>query len=193
MASSMCSAAGCDAGIRYEERLEQDMIAVPIGPRDAALRGRRVTRLSRSPRARPAPSPRPARPCLLAGPLQQRRHDEWEFERDGEVVKIDPTGPLTRHRRRRDRSRGRSGDRRHRRRRAVRGLAAAAPRQRRPRAGARTVVAAILRPVSLLPGPPPSSRAAARLRRFRQSVDSAKRLANSEAQALACYLSARPG
>jgi DNA-binding transcriptional LysR family regulator len=25
--------AGCDAGIRYEERLEQDMIAVPIGPR----------------------------------------------------------------------------------------------------------------------------------------------------------------
>src|SRR6185369_14539354 len=26
-------AAGCDAGIRYEETLEKDMIAVPIGPR----------------------------------------------------------------------------------------------------------------------------------------------------------------
>lgn len=26
-------AAGCDAGIRYEERLAQDMIAIPIGPR----------------------------------------------------------------------------------------------------------------------------------------------------------------
>ncbi|MGB6657948.1 MAG: LysR family transcriptional regulator, partial [Xanthobacteraceae bacterium] len=26
-------AAGCDAGIRFDERLEQDMIAVPIGPR----------------------------------------------------------------------------------------------------------------------------------------------------------------
>ena len=26
-------AEGCDAGIRYEERLEQDMVAVPIGPR----------------------------------------------------------------------------------------------------------------------------------------------------------------
>src|SRR5580704_16918041 len=26
-------AAGCDAGIRYDERLEQDMIAVPIGQR----------------------------------------------------------------------------------------------------------------------------------------------------------------
>src|ERR1700733_7910155 len=24
---------GCDAGIRYDERLEQDMIAIPIGPR----------------------------------------------------------------------------------------------------------------------------------------------------------------
>src|SRR5271163_2611365 len=27
-------AAGCDAGIRFDERLEQDMIAVPIGPRE---------------------------------------------------------------------------------------------------------------------------------------------------------------
>src|SRR3954471_9570702 len=26
-------AAGCDAGIRYDERLEQDMVALPIGPR----------------------------------------------------------------------------------------------------------------------------------------------------------------
>lgn len=26
-------AAGYDAGIRYDERLERDMIAVPIGPR----------------------------------------------------------------------------------------------------------------------------------------------------------------
>lgn len=27
-------AAGCDAGIRYDDRLEQDMIAVPVGPRE---------------------------------------------------------------------------------------------------------------------------------------------------------------
>src|SRR3984885_1949706 len=27
-------AAGCDAGIRYEERLEQEMVAIPIGPRE---------------------------------------------------------------------------------------------------------------------------------------------------------------
>src|SRR6185312_16467498 len=30
-------AAGCDAGIRYDERLEQDMIAIPIGPRTQRL------------------------------------------------------------------------------------------------------------------------------------------------------------
>ncbi|HZX70900.1 MAG TPA: LysR family transcriptional regulator, partial [Rhodanobacter sp.] len=30
-------AAGCDAGIRYDERLAQDMIAVPIGPRTQRL------------------------------------------------------------------------------------------------------------------------------------------------------------
>ena len=30
-------AEGCDSGIRYDERLEQDMVAVPLGPR-AALR-----------------------------------------------------------------------------------------------------------------------------------------------------------
>ncbi len=50
-------AAGCDAGIRYEERLEQDMIAIPIGPRVQRFataaspayldrRGRPVTRAS---------------------------------------------------------------------------------------------------------------------------------------------------
>src|SRR5579862_4951434 len=30
-------AAGCDAGIRYDERLEKDMIAVPIGPRSQSF------------------------------------------------------------------------------------------------------------------------------------------------------------
>ncbi|MFD2138237.1 hypothetical protein ACFSLT_28750 [Novosphingobium resinovorum] len=30
-------ASGADAGIRYEERLEQDMIAVPIGPRSQRI------------------------------------------------------------------------------------------------------------------------------------------------------------
>ncbi|APG87431.1 transcriptional regulator (plasmid) [Sinorhizobium americanum CCGM7] len=47
-------AAGCDAGIRYDERLEQDMIAKPIGPRlrrFAAATSPAISRPARSVRA----------------------------------------------------------------------------------------------------------------------------------------------
>jgi len=87
-------ASGCDAGIRYEERLEQDMIAVPIGPR--------VQRFA----AAAAPvyldrHGRPEHPRELLGHVCLRGRfpsgamvTPWEFERDGEVVRVDPTGPL---------------------------------------------------------------------------------------------------
>jgi DNA-binding transcriptional LysR family regulator len=86
-------AGGSDAGIRYDERLEQDMIAVPIGPR--------VQRFA----AAAAPSylkanGRPEHPrdllhhrCLrtqFAGGAKPI----WEFERNGETVRIDPVGRL---------------------------------------------------------------------------------------------------
>jgi DNA-binding transcriptional LysR family regulator len=87
-------AAGCDAGIRYDERLEQDMIAVPIGPR--------VQRFAT------AASPdyldahgRPAHPrdlldhACLRGQFASGAIPTWEFERDGEVLRVDPAGPLT--------------------------------------------------------------------------------------------------
>jgi len=86
-------AAGCDAGIRYDERLEQDMIAVPIGPR--------VQRFAT------AASPdyldargRPEHPrdllvhACLRGRFASGATPTWEFERDGEVVRVDPVGPL---------------------------------------------------------------------------------------------------
>ncbi|MGU7773026.1 LysR family transcriptional regulator [Burkholderia sp. MR1-5-21] len=86
-------AAGCDAGIRYEERLEQDMIAVPIGPR--------VQRFATA--AAPAYLDRHGRPahprelldhaCML-GRFSSGAMPPWEFERDGEVVRVDPAGPL---------------------------------------------------------------------------------------------------
>ncbi len=86
-------AAGCDAGIRYDERLEQDMIAIPIGPRKQRF----------ATAASPAYLDRRGRPqhprellghaCLL-GRFASGAMIEWEFERDGEVVKLDPTGPL---------------------------------------------------------------------------------------------------
>jgi DNA-binding transcriptional LysR family regulator len=86
-------AAGCDAGIRYEERLEQDMIAVPIGPR--------LERFATA--AAPAYLDRRGRPqhprellnhaCLRAR-FGNGAMAPWEFERDGEVLQVDPGGPL---------------------------------------------------------------------------------------------------
>lgn len=87
-------AAGCDAGIRYDERLEQDMIAVPIGPR--------VQRLAAA--AAPAYLDRHGRPehprdllghaCLRGRFSSGAMAAPWEFERNGEVVRVDPAGPL---------------------------------------------------------------------------------------------------
>jgi DNA-binding transcriptional LysR family regulator len=86
-------AAGCDAGIRYEERLEQDMIAVPIGPR--------VQRFAAA--AAPAYLARHGLPehprdllnhLCLRGRFASGTVSSWEFERDGEVLHVDPGGPL---------------------------------------------------------------------------------------------------
>lgn len=86
-------AAGCDAGIRYDERLEQDMIAVPIGPR--------LQRFAAA--ASPAYLDRHGRPdhprdllghACIRGRFTSGAMMLWEFERHGEVVRIDPTGPL---------------------------------------------------------------------------------------------------
>lgn len=86
-------AAGCDAGIRYDERLEQDMIAVPIGPR----RQRMATVAAPAyldARGRPAhPRDLMAHACLR-GRFASGAMPAWEFERQGEVVTIDPGGPL---------------------------------------------------------------------------------------------------
>jgi DNA-binding transcriptional LysR family regulator len=86
-------AAGYDAGIRYDERLERDMIAVPIGPR--------IQRFVIA-----------AAPSYLAAHGEPRDPEDllnhrcirhrflsgitvpWEFERDGRTVRIAVTGPL---------------------------------------------------------------------------------------------------
>jgi DNA-binding transcriptional LysR family regulator len=86
-------AEGCDAGIRYDERLEQDMIAVPIGPR--------VQRYAAA--ASPAYLARHGRPshprdlldhACLRGRFASGNMPAWEFEKDGETVMVEPTGPL---------------------------------------------------------------------------------------------------
>jgi DNA-binding transcriptional LysR family regulator len=86
-------ASGFDAGIRYDERLELDMIAVPIGPRSQRFA------LAASP-SYLAARPRPQHPRdLLDHACVRHRFPSgampaWEFERDGETVRIAPTGPL---------------------------------------------------------------------------------------------------
>ncbi len=85
--------AGCDAGIRYDERLEQDMIAVPIGPRIQCMAAA----------ASPAYLARHGRPqhprdlmahACLRGRFPSGSMPLWEFERDGQAVRIDPPAPL---------------------------------------------------------------------------------------------------
>jgi DNA-binding transcriptional LysR family regulator len=87
-------AARCDAGIRYGERLEQDMIAVPIGPRQQRFSlGAAPAYLDR--RGRPKhPRDLLGHTCLQ-GRFPSGATIAWEFERDGEVIKVDVTGPLT--------------------------------------------------------------------------------------------------
>jgi DNA-binding transcriptional LysR family regulator len=86
-------AAGCDAGIRYEERLEQDMIAIPIGPREqrfaAAAAPAYLDRRGRPTHPRDLLKHACLRMRFSGGPIVP-----WEFERDGEIVKVEPTGPL---------------------------------------------------------------------------------------------------
>ena len=82
-------AAGADAGIRYDERLEQDMIALPIGPRTQRFA------------AAAAPSylaergmPEHPRDLLhhscLRGRFSGGHTPLWEFEKGAEAFRIDP-------------------------------------------------------------------------------------------------------
>jgi len=86
-------AAGCDAGIRYDDKLEQDMIAVPIGPRvQRSALAAAPGYLDR--RGRPQhPSELLGHACLR-GRFPSGNMPAWEFERNGEVVRVDPSGPL---------------------------------------------------------------------------------------------------
>lgn len=86
-------AAGCDAGVRYDERLEKDMVAIPIGPRTQRM----------ATAAAPAYLDRRGRPAhprdllghtCIRGQFASGHIPTWEFERDGEIVRVDPDGPL---------------------------------------------------------------------------------------------------
>jgi len=84
---------GFDAGIRYDERLERDMIAVPIGPR----RQRYITVASPAYLKRRG-TPSHPRELLdhdcIRHRFRSRAHFAWEFDRGEESLTLSVSGPL---------------------------------------------------------------------------------------------------
>lgn len=85
---------GFDAGVRYDESLEQDMIAVPIGPRT-----QRYVCVAAPSYLAQRGTPRHPRDLLDHACVRHRfLHGNvlpWEFERNGEVINISPSARLT--------------------------------------------------------------------------------------------------
>lgn len=84
---------GCDAGIRYDERLEQDVVAVPIGPR------RQRFAAAASPayldlHGRPEHPRELIQHQCLRGRYASGIMPPWEFEREGENLSVQVNGPL---------------------------------------------------------------------------------------------------
>ena len=86
-------ASGCDAGIRYGERLEQDMIAVPIGPRTQRFAVAAAPSYLASRGVPIHPRDLLGHACLRGRFLSGAMHP-WEFERAGQKLCVEPTGPL---------------------------------------------------------------------------------------------------
>ncbi|MGC0916229.1 LysR substrate-binding domain-containing protein [Pantoea agglomerans] len=84
---------GCDAGIRYDERLEQDMVAMPIGPRQQRFA------LAAS-LAYLAEHGRPEHPRdlihhrCLRGRYASGLMADWTFSHEGEEISVETSGPL---------------------------------------------------------------------------------------------------
>lgn len=86
-------AGGYDAGVRYEESLAKDMIAVPIGPRRQRFVAAAAPRYL-------AERGTPSQPAdLLGHELLGHRFESgkvgvFEFEKDGRVVRVPPQGQM---------------------------------------------------------------------------------------------------
>ncbi|WP_312055550.1 LysR substrate-binding domain-containing protein [Pantoea brenneri] len=84
---------GCDAGIRYDERLEQDVVALPIGPRiqrfAAAASADYLAEKGRPTHPRDLIDHRCLRGRYASGVMP-----DWEFSRDGTNLSVQVSGPL---------------------------------------------------------------------------------------------------
>ncbi|WP_369061544.1 LysR family transcriptional regulator [Caulobacter sp. 73W] len=86
-------AAGYDAGIRYDERLEKDMIALPIGPRE-----QRFAVVASPAYLAAHGTPRHPRELLDHACIRHRflsgLSPAWEFSNGKEMFRVAPQGPL---------------------------------------------------------------------------------------------------
>ncbi|WP_306304374.1 LysR family transcriptional regulator [Aureimonas sp. AU4] len=86
-------ATGCDAGIRYGEHMAQDMIAVPIGPPVQRLALAAAPSYLAARGAPSHPAELPAHDCIRLR-FSSGAMVEWEFEKAGETIVVDPPGRL---------------------------------------------------------------------------------------------------
>ena len=87
-------AAGSDAGIRYDERLEQDMIAVPIGPRAQRFAFAAAPEYLKRHGNPVRPQDLLQHACLLGRFRSGALTSPWQLEQNGETISIEPRGPL---------------------------------------------------------------------------------------------------
>ncbi len=85
-------AKGFDAGVRWEESLAQDMVAVPLGPPQRFVVVAAPDLVARH-GAPLHPMDLLSRPCLRVR-FPSGAEPPWEFERRGEVVRVAVQGPL---------------------------------------------------------------------------------------------------
>ncbi|THD58201.1 LysR family transcriptional regulator [Phenylobacterium sp.] len=86
-------AKGFDAGVRWEESLAQDMVAVPLGPPQRFVVVATPAVVARW--GAPAhPRDMLDRPCLRIR-FPSGAEPPWEFERAGETIRVPVTGPVT--------------------------------------------------------------------------------------------------
>lgn len=86
-------AAGFDAGVRYDESLDLDMIAIPIGPRTQRF-GAAASPAYLAEHGMPHhPSDLMTHRCLRHR-FESGRLNSWEFERAGEVIRLNPPETL---------------------------------------------------------------------------------------------------
>ena len=83
----------CDAGIRYDDHLEQDMVALPIGPRTQRFAAAAAPDYLAQFGIPQHPRDLMQHRCLY-GRYATGVVAEWEFTRGAESVRLQPQGPL---------------------------------------------------------------------------------------------------